>query len=153
MISRSIMFMRSLLEWLKRSQSLHKCGHEVSISVRCHSCRLLLKISSQNMLWRYNFFVFSDDEHLLEPVNDSNIYRSGSGSTVLIPCIAKNPTVEVELRSVQSFAFDGSLVSASETTLQSVNKFFCQLLSHIADFNIQRPSSWLHRESMISILF
>jgi len=74
----------------------------------------------------------------LEPVNDSNIYPSESGNTVVIPCIAKYPAVKVELHRVIAPTVS-TLVSASETMLQSVHKLYCQSLSHITDFNIQRP--------------
>jgi len=84
---------------------------------------------------RINFFVFLDDEQLLEPVNDSNIYSSRIGNTIVVPCKAKNPAVKVELHRVIP-PMDHRLVSASETMLQSVHKFCCQPLSH---FNIQRP--------------
>jgi hypothetical protein len=46
------------------------------------------------------FFVHVNDEQLLEPVNDSNIYSSERGNTVVIPCIAKNPAVKLELYRV-----------------------------------------------------
>lgn len=74
----------------------------------------------------------------MEPVNDSNIYPSGSGNTVVIPCIAKDPAVKVELyRVIAPTVY--RLVSASETMLQSLHKLYCQPLSHITDFDIQRP--------------
>jgi hypothetical protein len=74
----------------------------------------------------------------LEPVNDSNIHPNESGYTAVIPCIAKDPAVKVELYRVIAPSIY-RLVSASETMLQSVHKLYCQPLSHITDFNIQRP--------------
>lgn len=83
---------------------------------------------------------FVDDEQLLEPVNDSNIYPSGSGNAVVIPCIAKYPAVKVELHRVIAPAVYRE-VSASETMLQSDHKLYCHPLAHITDFNIQSPCS------------
>jgi len=88
--------------------------------VRCHSCCLyclkyVIKTCYEDII---SLFFFLDDEQLLEPVNDSNIYSSERGNTVVIPCIAKNPAVKLELYRVLTPAIY-KLVSASETMLQS----------------------------------